>query len=443
MATARLLVKSKRIGESASIYIRYREDRKEREGREGRDIDIIAKTGLLIRPEFWSKDKQGLKSETCEGYTEQEGFNFNESLKDLKNHVEKELHQQTINGQKINRERLEEIIDKFHGFDKPQGKAETLSQYIDRFIKEAKNGERLHDHQGQNKKRYNPGTIKSYEGFKVQWDLFRGKKRIDFDDVNLKVYDNLVKFFMKKKYSPNTAGRHIKNLKTLMRASRNEGLHNNTETEREGFKVIKIPVQNIYLTETEIRALFDKELKGADELYRDVFLIGCYTAQRFSDYSRIRPEMIRALPNNKKAIELIQKKTGAKVVVPIRPELDHLLKKYDYNLPKVWEQKLNDRIKNIAREVEITDPIPLEQYRGGLSIKSTVSKCDLIKTHTARRSGCTNMFKAGIPSIEIMKLSGHKTEREFLKYILIDEEETAERLSSHAYFNNPVMKVAK
>ena len=62
-------------------------------------------------------------------------------------------------------------------------------------------------------------------------------------------------------------------------------------------------------------------------------------------------------------------------------------------------------------------------------------------THTARCSGCTNMFKAGIPTIEIMKISGHQTEREFLKYILIDEEETAERLFVHPYFNQPVERL--
>ena len=61
----------------------------------------------------------------------------------------------------------------------------------------------------------------------------------------------------------------------------------------------------------------------------------------------------------------------------------------------------------------------------------------------ARRSGCTNMFKVGIPTIEIMKISGHQTEREFLQYILIDEEETAERLSVHPYFNQPVERLAE
>jgi len=447
MAKVSLMVRSKRINELATIYIRYREVRKEREGRDGRDIDVWAKTGYNVRPEYWSNAKQELKpgSENTQGYTEQERFTLEQGLKDLKTYVEKELHLLTMNGQPVTREHLEGIIDKFHGIDKPQGQPETLNQYIDRFIEEAKNGERLHDHNGNDKRRYQPGTMKSFDGFKVQWDLFQGNKSLNFDAVTLEVYERLVKFFYAKKkpYSPNTIGRHIKNLKTIMRASREEGLHNNTETDRDGFKVIRVPVQNIYLTEEEIRRLFDLELTGTDELYRDVFLIGCYTAQRFSDYSRINPEMIRALPKKKKAIELIQRKTGAKVVIPIRPELDHLLKKYDYRLPKTWEQKVNDRIKVIAIDAKITDPVPLEKSRGGFTVNSTVLKCDLIKTHTARRSGCTNMFKAGIPSIEIMKLSGHKTEKEFLKYILIDEEETAERLSKLAYFNKPVMKIAK
>ena len=42
-----------------------------------------------------------------------------------------------------------------------------------------------------------------------------------------------------------------------------------------------------------------------------------------------------------------------------------------------------------------------------------------------------------------MKISGHQTEREFLKYILIDEEETAERLSVNPYFNQPVERLTE
>ena len=69
-------------------------------------------------------------------------------------------------------------------------------------------------------------------------------------------------------------------------------------------------------------------------------------------------------------------------------------------------------------------------------------KCDLIKTHTARRSGCTNMYLAKIQPIDIMKISGHKTEREFLKYIKTGKEDTAIKLGSHSYFVGNSLSVA-
>jgi len=45
------------------------------------------------------------------------------------------------------------------------------------------------------------------------------------------------------------------------------------------------------------------------------------------------------------------------------------------------------------------------------------------------------MYNAGIPTIAIMKITGHKKESTFLKYIKVTKEETAEKLSVHEYFN--------
>ena len=116
--------------------------------------------------------------------------------------------------------------------------------------------------------------------------------------------------------------------------------------------------------------------------------------------------------------------------------------KYEGEIPKTYEQKVNERIKKVVRLAKITELINVENTRGGLVVKSQVEKCDLVKTHTARRSGCTNMYLAGIPAIDIMKISGHKTEKEFLNYIKVTKEETATNLSSHPYFNSTALKIA-
>lgn len=115
--------------------------------------------------------------------------------------------------------------------------------------------------------------------------------------------------------------------------------------------------------------------------------------------------------------------------------MEEIFKKYDYKTPKIPEQKLNRRIKDIGAKAKIKEKVIVETIQGGLKVKKSVPKHELIKTHTARRSGTTNMYLAGISPIDIMKITGHKTEREFLKYIRVSKEETAEMLSNHSYFN--------
>jgi len=168
---------------------------------------------------------------------------------------------------------------------------------------------------------------------------------------------------------------------------------------------------------------------------RAVARLRCYTAQRFSDYSTINEGNIRILESGQRVIDLKQKKTGNHVVIPVRPELQAILDKYENRLPKAYEQKVNKFIKEVAREAGITEKIEVSYVENGEKKTHLVAKCDLVKTHTARRSGATIMYLAGIPTIAIMKITGHKTEKEFMKYIKITEEQTAMELMNHPYFS--------
>ena len=57
-------------------------------------------------------------------------------------------------------------------------------------------------------------------------------------------------------------------------------------------------------------------------------------------------------------------------------------------------------------------------------------------------SGITNWYLADIKPIDIMKFSGHKTEKQLLDYIKTGMDDTAEKLSNHPYFNHN-LKVAE
>ena len=86
----------------------------------------------------------------------------------------------------------------------------------------------------------------------------------------------------------------------------------------------------------------------------------------------------------------------------------------------------------------IDKPILLQRTKGTLTYAETKPKYDLVTSHTARRSFATNAYLAGLPPISIMKITGHKTESSFMKYIKISEKENAIQLKGHEFFNQIV-----
>lgn len=104
--------------------------------------------------------------------------------------------------------------------------------------------------------------------------------------------------------------------------------------------------REIYLSAEELDALYRMQLDTKLSIIRDIFLVGCYTCQRFSDYSRIGRSNFTKTPLGTPVIKLEQKKTGTSVTIPIlNDRLTEILERYDYNLPVISERKFNAMIK--------------------------------------------------------------------------------------------------
>jgi hypothetical protein len=437
MAKINFIVKSTKKGSLATVYLRFTDKKV---------TDLTVTTPKKIYPEYWSLITGELKQRIVfdEKFTEEEKLEFEKDLTDLKDHVFKKYNELVRKGNEPTKDWLKNVIDNF--FNTVSVKDETLNQYIARFINETETGKRLSIQKGM-AKRYAKNTVKAFKSYKFVFDEYQKSKNIvlNFAGITIDFYDKFVSYFTTANYRINTIGKYIKILKTIMRAARDEGLHTNSEIERKRFQAMKTDVQDIYLTDQELTKLFKLDLSENKtwEIVRDVFLVGCYTAQRYSDFSKINPNNIRTLANGSKIIFLIQKKTNENVLVNIKPELETILKKYNYQIPKTFEQKINLHIKDICKKAGITEPVELKEFIGGLEVQKFVSKNELVKTHTARRSGCTLMYLAGIPIVDIMKISGHRSQREFLNYIKVSKEETAEKLSTHPYFTDVKLTVAK
>lgn len=385
-------------------------------------------TGLKIKPHLWNNRAYRARQTMVFDY---ESINNElDKIEELVKKIYRENKNFTPNQIKIE---LDNIL-KEH---KVSSTHYNLDSYIVKFIKEIESG----DKKTVNGTNYKHATIKMYKTFQTKLTNYQQVKRIKlgFDDITIDFYNDYTNYLSKESLNPNSIGKHIKLLKAIMNDAKELKLHNNTEVDRKAFKCIKTNVESIYLNEDEIKAIFELDLSDKPhlELARDIFLVGCYTAQRYSDYSKINKNNIKKY-NKTDYIELTQIKTGEKVVMPIRPELRIILKKYDYNLPKTYEQKVNKYIKEIGELAKINSNVENITIKNGLQIKEQVAKYKLITTHTARRSGATNMYLAGIPTIDIMKITGHKTPEVFLKYIRVTKQETAQNLSLHPFFNTMV-----
>jgi integrase len=95
---------------------------------------------------------------------------------------------------------------------------------------------------------------------------------------------------------------------------------------------------------------------------------------------------------------------------------------------------MNKKIKEVGKLAGINDEIITIITRGGKRVETAIKKFEKITNHTARRSFATNLYLAGVPTLAIMKMTGHKTERSFLKYIRVTPEENAFRIAQHPYF---------
>ena len=116
------------------------------------------------------------------------------------------------------------------------------------------------------------------------------------------------------------------------------------------------------------------------ERVRDWFLISCWSALRWSDFSILNPEHI-IKDGDDCYLNKFNEKTNKEVFVPIDKRLYEMLEKYNFTSTSISNQKFNDYIKEVFDTVGITDLI---NVREGIKceMKDTpYHKCDIGMAH--------------------------------------------------------------
>lgn len=257
----------------------------------------------------------------------------------------------------------------------------TLNKFIDLYVQEISSGERQTS-KGMN---FKPGTVRAVKQPLEKFKQFQedAGREIDFEDVDLEFYKQFGNFLRKENYAVNSIAKCFKQIKTVMGVAESEGYHTNVKYKDKRFKSSMQDIDSIYLTMEDLYAMQSidfSQLQPCYEQAMDIFMIGVWSAQRVSDYNRISESNVKRIRTqvieNSKIVDrelvyldIVQKKTGAKVSIPCNAALRGILEKYNYQLPHIWEQHLNDYIKKIGELAGLTNLVDITSTKGGARLR--------------------------------------------------------------------------
>lgn len=402
-----------------SLFFRYRGNR------------LVHSTGYSILPSEWNFDSQRpIEKErrndlfkihnkldelasTCKRiYIENDYGNI--SVDDFKAELDREANEKPANS-------LSKLLAK------SEFKREEYFEFIAKEIKEF---------EVTDMKKSSLKTFKSHAKILREFGEFYNKRELfTYEDVDwnfrLKMIDWLAERNVQLAYGNKT----LKILRQFLEAARRQKLHTNTEYQGKGWTIArkKAKGQNVVFTSSELSILAKMKFSGHLDKIRDICLIGAGTGQRYSDFSKYKPEQFSNSFNGIPLISVISDKTDtpAKIPLNIFPWLIPVLEKHEFSTPKMSMQKFNNGVKELADKAGFDDKtLVVNQYMGRKAKveKLYIAKYKLVSSHLCRKSFATNLYRMGFRLSQIMPMTGHATESQLREYIGIDNEQNAEEI---------------
>lgn len=376
---------------------------------------------------YWTKGRAPISSSAPNE------SNINNTLDLLANDVQDLHNKAKANRTPVTVEYLRKGLDEIHKPKPSEPKTEhDFMSYLSVVITGRLSGERLIQ-SGRNKgKPFKRNGVKQFGTLLSALERFNKQVRksasLPFESIDRKFYDAFRKFIVVDENSEiSTFGTHVRVFKTVMQEAKDEGIYKGEAHRANWFVMPHVESDTVAVTDEYLERIESLDLSKSKKLdnVRDLFLVGCYSALRFSDFSVLE---ISDVQDN--FIRIRQTKTGDLVTIPVMRKMRAIIDKYNGGLPKsISNQKFNDYIKEVFEAAGLTHMVKVKNNRGGTENYEMIPYNRLISSHTARRTYATNMFKAGVPVLLIMAITGHKTEASFLRYIRATNEDKARMMA--------------
>lgn len=477
---AQVFLRTKKEEGNAKLYTLVR--------RNGLQLQVC--TGIVVNIKEWQKSEKSQSAKT-KYYSTIEGKRVNEQIVNVNQAIDQLFKDGLINSnddKHLIEEAISDIVLVESRNTKEKAKAIKKEQETQLITYCEKTLKGMQDGSIRSKgKRYADGTISEMDYFlRMLKSFLSGKEETTFNDIDTQFAGSFIAYLESFGYMQATINRHVKRFHRLCSIAAEMGANKNATSLKVWHRKHiqkEDATAKIYLTDEEIDALYNLDLKGTQEKVRDLFVIACLTCQRFSDFSTLNRDNFRKTESGTSILSLTQQKTETYVEVPIFDErIMEICEKYDFSFPRFPRDEFNRVIKVIMKRLAMTvsslnEKLPTKVTKqtsdmerrfvemdafvkaGGtfdnrneealyLRLRNYARanngqplyernekgeimrhKWELVSSHTGRRSGITNLYKTGLlDSREIMSISGHKSEAVYKEYIKISVSEQADRI---------------
>lgn len=395
------------------IYIRYTYNRRY----------VLFSTGERVKKRNWNADTGRVRKST----------NY-EKMNTLLERMENKIHSLVLDL------KLKDLEPTLINVKYELKKKESISNEIILGAKKTDETRLLKDFQNfindrENQKNFQKNTLKSYKSTLTKLKEFKTKKNyfIHYKTINEEFYYSFINFLRDDEgLLDSSIDKYLKIIKLFMNYASEKQLHSNMQFQT--YKRLRSKTDFIVLNRKELIDLaynYNPPMGSLNDKVRDMFILGCSTGLRYSDLSKLTSGDfylgIDTISNkyidnaSDTYIKINSSKTKEKLKLPINNFVFDLIKKYDIknkqiNFLKISNQVFNRTIKVVCKDAGITELVKISKRKGSDFVNYEFPKCELVSSHTMRRTLITLMSNA-TEITNVQAVSGHKDLNVLTDYI--------------------------
>ena len=267
----------------------------------------------------------------------------------------------------------------------------------------------------------------------VQTQMNEMNPKLLMDDITAATLDEYQNFLIRKGYRNSTVDKHMKMLRQILKWANERGYlkHGESVLNHKTSKLEQTKPKAVnYLTWEEFERLFHYEFKPEEshlELTRDRFCFCCATSLRHSDMEILKKADFND-HDNPTSFSFVSKKTHDSLTIFMNKYSQSIYQKYKdiptkggLMFPPKSNQKMNENLKVIAQKLGFTRNITKMQFCGKERVDETNRLCDVIGTHSARRTFVVHALEMGWSPQLVMTYTGHESYDTMKPYIALTD----------------------